>query len=187
DHVRNAAACPRTGYHQAGRRGPRSCPGRARAGLPRRITCPAMTSASAAPAPSATMRRATFDRTLLLVVPAAAFMLLVFVYPFLNGLVDSFEPKEGGWLANYSHFFTTDNLWPTIWTTLKLALPATIINVGFAMPIAYKMRVTSRWQRWTTTLLVVPITLGTVLIADGMLTYFGPKGWLSQCLRLTPR
>jgi ABC-type Fe3+ transport system permease subunit len=30
----------------------------------------------------------------------------------------------------------------------------------------------------------VPITLGTVLIAEGMLTYFGPKGWLAQFLQL---
>ena len=127
--------------------------------------------------------RAPFDRALLLVLPATAFMLLLFVYPFLYGLGLSFEPKEGGWLGNYQHFFTTDNLWPTIWTTLKLALPATLINVGFALPIAYKMRVKSRYQRWVTTILVIPITLGTVLIAEGMLTYFGPKGWLSQFLQ----
>ena len=129
-------------------------------------------------------RGAGFDRTLLLVLPAAAFMLLLFVYPFLHGLVLSFNPKEGGWLANYRFFFTTDNEWPTIWTTLRLALPATLINVGLALPIAYRMRVKSRYQRWVTTILVVPITLGTVLIADGMLTYFGPKGWLSQFLQL---
>jgi putative spermidine/putrescine transport system permease protein len=110
-------------------------------------------------------------------------MLLLFVYPFLYGLVLSFNPKEGNWLANYRFFFTTDNEWPTIWTTLKLALPATLINVGFALPIAYKMRVKSRYQRWITTILVVPITLGTVLIAEGMLIYFGPKGWLSQALQ----
>src|SRR5450432_409228 len=127
--------------------------------------------------------RAPFDRTLLLVLPATAFMFILFVYPFLYGLGLSFEPKEGGWLSNYQHFFTTDNLWPTIWTTLKLALPATLINVGFALPIAYKMRVKSRYQRWVTTILVIPITLGTVLIAEGMLTYFGPKGWLSQFLQ----
>ena len=47
---------------------------------------------------------------------------------------------------------------------------ATIINVGIALPIAYKMRIKSRYQRWITTILVVPITLGTVLIAEGMLT-----------------
>ena len=138
---------------------------------------------SSAAAASLAPPRATFDRALLLVVPAAAFMLLLFVYPFLYGLALSFNPKEGGALANYSHFFTTDNLWPTIWTTLRLALPATLINVGLALPIAFKMRVKSPYQRWATTILVIPITLGTVLIAQGMLTYFGPKGWLSQFLQ----
>jgi putative spermidine/putrescine transport system permease protein len=127
--------------------------------------------------------RAPFDRVLLLVIPAAAFMLLLFVYPFLYGLALSFTPKEGDALANYAHFFTTDNLWPTIWTTLRLAFPATLINVGLALPIAFKMRVKTPYQRWATTILVIPITLGTVLIAEGMLTYFGPKGWLSQFLQ----
>jgi putative spermidine/putrescine transport system permease protein len=134
---------------------------------------------SAAPA----LARAPFDRTLLLVVPGAAFMLLLFVYPFLYGLVLSFQPTEGGALHNYALFFTTDNLWPTIWTTLRLALPATLINVFVALPIAFKMRVKSPYQRLVTTILVIPITLGTVLIAEGMLTYFGPKGWLSQFLQ----
>lgn len=135
---------------------------------------------AAAPPPLA---RAPLDRSLLLVVPGAAFMLLLFVYPFLYGLALSFRPNEGGALGNYQHFFTTDNLWPTIWTTLKLALPATLVNVFVALPIAYKMRVKSPYQRLLTTVLVIPITLGTVLIAEGMLTYFGPKGWLSQFLQ----
>ena len=78
------------------------------------------------PAARRRWRARAFDRALLLVVPAAAFMLLLFVYPFLYGLALSFKPKEGGALANYQHFFTTDNLWPTIWTTLRLALPATL-------------------------------------------------------------
>ena len=127
--------------------------------------------------------REPFDRTLLLVSPAALFMLLLFVYPFLYGLWLSFTPKAGGALANYTHFFTTDNLWPTIWTTLRLAIPATLINVGLALPIAFKMRVRTPYQRFVTTILVVPITLGTVLIAEGMLIYFGPKGWLAQFLQ----
>src|SRR5213593_2770102 len=132
---------------------------------------------------TAAKSRMPLDPALLLVVPAAAFMLLLFIYPFLYGLVLSFEPKEGGALANYKFFFTTDNEWPTIGVTLKLALPATLFNVGLALPIAFKMRVKSPYQRWMTTVLVVPITLGTVLIAEGMLTYFGPKGWLSQFLQ----
>ena len=95
-------------------------------------------------------------------------MVVLFVYPFLYGLQLSFHPMEGNWLANYTQFFTTGNLRDTVWTTLKLAIPATVINVGAALPIAYQMRRSSRFQRLITTLLVIPLTLGTVLIAEGM-------------------
>src|SRR5947208_7532148 len=135
---------------------------------------------AAAPTSSA---RLPFDRALLLAIPATLFMLLLFIYPFIYGLALSFTPPKDDWLAHYRTFFTSDHLWPTIWTTLKLALPATIVNVGVALPIAYKMRIKSSYQRWITTILDVPITLGTVLIAEGMLTYFGPKGWLAQFLQ----
>jgi putative spermidine/putrescine transport system permease protein len=33
-----------------------------------------------------------------------------------------------------------------------------------------------------TTILVLPITLGTVLIAEGLLTYLGPQGWVNRLL-----
>ena len=124
------------------------------------------------------------DRTALLAAPAALLMAALFIYPFAYGLALSFEPQKGDWLANYVQFFSSDRLWPTIGITLKLALPATLINVGLALPIAYRMRFPSRSQKWLTTILVVPITLGTVLIAEGMLTYFGPRGWLAQSLQL---
>jgi len=124
------------------------------------------------------------DPALLMAAPAALFMLAVFVYPFLNGLFLSFHPLEGDALANYTKFFSTENLWRTIGTTMRLALPATIINVGIALPVAYRLRHKTRYQKVATTILVIPITLGTVLIAEGMLTYFGPKGWFSQFLEL---
>jgi putative spermidine/putrescine transport system permease protein len=122
------------------------------------------------------------DPVLWLLAPAVLFLLAVFVYPFAYGLWLSLHPKEGGALGNYLTFFTTDNLWPTIGTTMKLALPATLINVALALPTAYRLRNKSSYQKFVTTLLVVPITLGTVLIAEGMLLYFGPKGWFSAVL-----
>jgi len=124
------------------------------------------------------------DRAVLLAAPAALLVAALFIYPFAYGLLLSFEPLKGDWLANYAQFFSSDRLWPTIGITLKLAIPATLINVGFALPIAYRMRTPSRSQKWLTTILVVPMTLGTVLIAEGMLTYFGPRGWLAQFLQL---
>jgi putative spermidine/putrescine transport system permease protein len=129
-------------------------------------------------------RLAGRDFTPWLAAPSALFLLSLFVYPCLYGLWLSFMPRTGGHLANYQQFFSSDRLWPTIFTTLKLALPATLINVGIALPIAYKMRIRTPRQRWITTALVIPITLGTVLVAEGMLTYFGPRGWVAQALSL---
>ncbi len=84
---------------------------------------------------------------------------------------------------NYLHFFQTQDLWKTIGNTMQLALPATLINIACALGIAYATRAKGPYQRFLSTLLVVPLTLGTVLIAEGMLTYFGPQGWLAQTLR----
>jgi putative spermidine/putrescine transport system permease protein len=39
-----------------------------------------------------------------------------------------------------------------------------------------------RRQRLLTTILVIPITLGTVLVAEGLLNYLGPRGWLNRVL-----
>jgi putative spermidine/putrescine transport system permease protein len=124
------------------------------------------------------------DRTILLVAPAVIFLLAFFIYPFAYGFVLSFLPNEGGWLANYEKFFSDAFLWRTLIITFQLALPVTILNVGLALPIAFQLRRKTRYQWWVTMFLVIPITLGTVLIAEGMLTYFGPKGWLSQALQL---
>ena len=129
-------------------------------------------------------RRAFFDSAWLLVSPAVLFLLLLFVYPFLYGFVLSFQPNEGGWPANYQKFFGDSRQLRSVYVTFELALPVTIINVGLALPIAFRLRQRTAYQRWVTTILVVPITLGTVLIAEGMLTYFGPRGWLAQTLQL---
>jgi hypothetical protein len=66
------------------------------------------------------------DGLTLLVLPAVLFLLALFIYPFLYGLVLSFNPKSGGALANYSKFFSDSFLYGTIATTLWLALPVTL-------------------------------------------------------------
>ena len=68
-----------------------------------------------------------------------------------------------------ARFFADPYQRGTIWTTLRLALPAALLNVGASVPIAYRMRGRFRGKRLLTTVLVVPITLGTVLTAQGLL------------------
>jgi putative spermidine/putrescine transport system permease protein len=121
------------------------------------------------------------DGTTLLVAPAALIIIATFVYPFLYGLVLSFRPKEGGALANYVQFFSDPFLYQTIWTTIVLSVPVTLLNVVISVPIAFRVRLMRR-QRLLTTILVVPITLGTVLVAEGLLNYLGPQGWFNRVL-----
>jgi putative spermidine/putrescine transport system permease protein len=124
------------------------------------------------------------DGVTLLVLPALLFVLLVFVYPFLYGLVLSFQPLEGvNPFANYAKFFSDPYQYKTIWTTLRLAIPVSILSILLAVPIAMRVRLMER-QRLLTTILVLPVTLGTVLVAEGMLNYFGPQGWFSRSLML---
>ena len=74
------------------------------------------------------------DGTTLFVLPALLAIVALFVYPFLYGLALSFRPKVGGALANYAHFFSDPFLYDTIYATLRLALPATIIAAEVAIP-----------------------------------------------------
>lgn len=123
-----------------------------------------------------------FDGVTLMILPAALFVIFVFIYPFLYGLVLSFNPLDGGGaLANYSTFFSDPYLYKTIGATLRLALPVTVLSVVMAVPIALRVRLMHR-QRLLTTILVLPVTLGTVLVAEGLLNYLGPQGWFSRSL-----
>jgi putative spermidine/putrescine transport system permease protein len=125
------------------------------------------------------------DRTLIMLLPGLLFVVLLFVYPVLYGVQLSFQPTEGGGpFANYTKFFSDSYLFDTIWITLRLAIPAALINVLASVPIAYRMRGRVRGKRFLTTAFVLPITLGTVLTAEALLRYFDPTGWFNKVLGL---
>ena len=121
------------------------------------------------------------DTTTLLLVPALFGMLALFVYPFIYGVIESVMPKAGPWWSNYAAFFADPYERQTIANTLWVSLPVTILNLLLAVPIAFRVRLMRR-QRLLTTILVLPITLGTVLVADGLLSYLGPQGWFNRTL-----
>lgn len=123
------------------------------------------------------------DQRTWLISPALFTIIALFIYPFAYGLMLTFEPMNSTsvW-GNYIEFFTNRRIWYTLIITLQLAVPATLINVLAAIPMAFILRRKSSYQKLVTTILVIPITLGTVLIANGMLSYFAPNGWFSQAV-----
>ncbi len=127
------------------------------------------------------LRERGVDGVTLLMLPAVLFVLALFVYPFLYGLYLSFTPAKGSALANYARFFSDPFLYDTIGTTLLIAVPVALLNVAAAIPVALRVRLMRR-QRLITAVLVIPITLGTVLVAEGLLIYLGPIGWVNRVL-----
>lgn len=129
------------------------------------------------------------DRTLWLLLPGILFALVLFVYPFVYGMGLTVQPSAriaeqwgNGIFANYIAFFNDPFIFDSVWITLKLAIPVALFNVIVSVPIAFKLRGKFRGKRTLMTLLVLPITLGTVLTAQGMLIFLGRQGWLNKAL-----
>lgn len=132
------------------------------------------------------------DPKLWLLVPAIVFAVALFVYPFAYGIGLTFQPLPatqdqwgGGILANYIAFFKDSFIFDSVWLTMRLALPAALFNVIVSIPLAFKLRGKFRGKRSMQTLLVLPITLGTVLTAQGLLIFAGRQGWLNRFLMET--
>jgi putative spermidine/putrescine transport system permease protein len=123
-------------------------------------------------------------RIALPLLPSVLYLLALFVYPFCYGVVASLHPTgtDGFSPANYLAFFLDPWQTRTLWVTASIAVPNTLLTVLLALVVAYPMRRGIRFERTITTLLVLPIALGTVLVAEGINGFYGPKGWLNQLL-----
>gem|GEM_PF-146598 len=129
------------------------------------------------------------DTSLLMLVPALVLALALFIYPFSYGIGLTFQPSPatqqawgGGVFANYVAFFKDSFTFDSVWLTMRLALPVAIFNVLASIPVAFKLRQRFRGKKLLTTLVVLPITLGTVLTAQGLLIFGGRQGWLNRFL-----
>jgi putative spermidine/putrescine transport system permease protein len=117
-------------------------------------------------------------------LPSALYVLVMFVYPFLYGINASLRPPKlaGLSLANYRAFFSDEWQYRTVGITFGIAVPNTVIVVAVALLLAYGMRRGIRLERTITTILVLPISLGVILLAEGILGFYGGRGWFNQVL-----
>lgn len=129
------------------------------------------------------------DSSLLMLLPAVVFTLVLFVYPFSYGIGLTVQPTPAtqeqwgaGIWSNYVAFFNDSFTFDSIWITMRLALPVALFNVLASIPVAFKLRHRFRGKKFLTILLVLPITLGTVLTAQGLLIFAGRQGWLNRFL-----
>jgi putative spermidine/putrescine transport system permease protein len=117
-------------------------------------------------------------------LPSALYVVVMFVYPFLHGVYASLRPAKSTALslANYRAFFDDEWQYRTVSITFGIAVPNTVIVVAVALLVAYGMRRGIRLERTITTILVLPISLGVILLAEGILGFYGGRGWFNQAL-----
>jgi putative spermidine/putrescine transport system permease protein len=121
---------------------------------------------------------------MLCIVPSLLYVLCMFVYPFLYGLYLSLRPQKipGFSLANYFAFFSDPYQYGTVWITFSLAVPNTVVVVLLSLVMAYGMRRGFIMERTVTTILILPISLGVILLSEGILGFYGSQGWFNQIL-----
>lgn len=120
----------------------------------------------------------------LCLLPSLFYVLCMFVYPFLYGVYLSLQAKDvpGFSLTNYITFFSDAYQYGTIWITFSLAVPTTIVVLLLALCMAYGMRRGFYMERTITTILIMPISLGVILLSEGILGFYGSQGWFNQML-----
>jgi putative spermidine/putrescine transport system permease protein len=128
------------------------------------------------------MRRHGIQWGLLALLPAVALVGLLFLYPLAYGVSLSLTPDEGGTFASYRRFFEDPYLRETIGKTLRVAVAVAVINTVGAMVFAYPLRGAGRRKKLLSTAFLIPMTLGNVLVSNGMIAYLSPKGWLNRTL-----
>src|SRR5712692_746858 len=117
-------------------------------------------------------------------LPSVLYVVVMFVYPFLYGIWLSVHPMKvpGLSLANYIAFFTDEYQYKTVGITFRLAVPNTVVVVALSLFLAYNMRRGIWLERTITTILVLPISLGVILLGQGILGFYGGREWLNQLL-----
>ena len=119
---------------------------------------------------------------LLLVAPLCA--LLCSYIRSCTAFISACRPEKiaGFSFANYLAFFSDPYQYGTVWITFSLAVPTTIIVLLLALWLAYGMRRGIFMERTVTTILILPISLGVILLSEGILGFYGSQGWLNQIL-----
>lgn len=103
--------------------------------------------------------------------------------PFeIKSQTDIYKEKKTFGFKNLKKFFTEKKYYITIYNTLKLVLPATIVQFFLAFSMAYFLKGKIKGKFLYHTLIIFPLTLGSLIIAGGMTNFFRAGGWFNMIL-----
>ncbi|MDF2652041.1 MAG: spermidine/putrescine transporter permease [Paenibacillus sp.] len=131
-----------------------------------------------------TTRSRTWRTAALLLVPAMAVVLGVFLLPMLYILILSFQDKhEQVSMANYLLFVQDPYYFQILWRTIKISLLTVVACFVLGYPVAMYMAQASPKMRGLITFLIISPHLVSVVIRNfGWVVILGNKGWINSTL-----
>lgn len=136
----------------------------------------------ALPTTKATKRNWTH---LLLLLPALGFLAILFVYPLIGVLMQSFTTEAGNFtLENYQRAVGRSLYLRVYWITIQIAFVVTLLTLLLAYPLAYVLSTVR--QKVANVLLVfvlVPFFTSLLVRTYSWMVILGPEGILNQGLQ----
>lgn len=118
----------------------------------------------------------------LLLAPATLFLVVFFLYPFLQIAVLAFTSEQGFTLEHFQTMSSNWKFWPTFWNTVILA--AVVVPLQLVMALAMAQVVAKLNTSRNTILYIFTIPLGLSDLAAGIiwLAIFEQSGFLNSML-----
>jgi multiple sugar transport system permease protein len=137
-----------------------------------------------APAPAAARRRRPGWVPYVLLLPSAAFLVVFFLLPMLQGLRLAFTGEDGSWgLATVHQLLNDPGFWSSVWNTLIML--ALVLPVQFILALAMSLLVQARLRGSGFWFYVYMLPLGISDLTSGIIWYsvFTQQGWLNSVLQ----
>ena len=134
------------------------------------------------PAPSRDLERAADRRRALLVLPALALLVVVFLYP-LAALVGTSVYDPGFTLQHYQRLFTVPAYLKVLLNTVKTAALVTLICLALGYPLAYRLATSTGGVRAVLVVgILMPFWTSLLVRAYGWMVILHPSGLLNTLL-----
>jgi putative spermidine/putrescine transport system permease protein len=121
-----------------------------------------------------------------LLLPATAFLAVLFVLPVVHVLRMSFQPVAGGAspLSQYLRFAGEPYYLSILWFTVKISLVVTVLDLLLGYPIALMIaRTNPRVARLLYVIVIAPLLVSLVVRTYGWMVILAPNGLVNQALR----
>lgn len=118
----------------------------------------------------------------LLLLPSALFMVLLFGWPLLSGIVEAFQGPNGFTLANWQRMAGEPRFWESVRNTLLLTAVVIPIQFVFALAMAMLLQAKPKFAGFYFYVWAVPLAVSDLAAGLVWLSIFTDLGYLNSTL-----